>query len=58
MEDTKIMNYMERYEFWRNAGLPADVCQELDSIANDSEELKGRFGSDLQFRNVAPRTGA
>ena len=44
------MNYMERYEFWRNAGLPEDVCRELDSIANDNEELKGRFGSDLQCR--------
>ena len=49
------MNYMERYEFWRNAGLPEDVCRELDSIANDTEELKGRFGSDLQFGTAGMR---
>lgn len=49
------MNYMERYEFWRNAGLPEDVCRELDSIANDNEELKGRFGSDLQFGTAGMR---
>ena len=49
------MNYMERYEFWRNAGLPEDVCRELDSIANDVEELKGRFGSDLQFGTAGMR---
>ena len=49
------MNYMERYEFWRDAGLPEDVCRELDSIANDNEELKGRFGSDLQFGTAGMR---
>ena len=49
------MNYMERYEFWRNAGLPEDVCRELDSIANNEDELKGRFGSDLQFGTAGMR---
>lgn len=49
------MNYMDRYHFWRNASLPADVLQELDSIQNDEEELKGRFGSDLQFGTAGMR---
>lgn len=49
------MNYLDRYEFWRNAGLPEDVNRELDSIKNDTEELKGRFGSDLQFGTAGMR---
>ena len=49
------MNYMDRYEFWRNAGLPADVQAELASIKNDEEELKGRFGGDLQFGTAGMR---
>ena len=49
------MNYMERYEQWRNAGLPEDVNQELEAIRNDVEELKGRFGSDLQFGTAGMR---
>lgn len=49
------MNYMDRYEFWCNAGLPADVQAELVSIKNDEEELKGRFGGDLQFGTAGMR---
>lgn len=49
------MNYMERYEFWCNAGLPEDVQAELAAIRNDTEELKGRFGSDLQFGTAGMR---
>ena len=49
------MNYMDRYEFWCNAGLPEDVQKELQSIANNEEELKGRFGSDLQFGTAGMR---
>ena len=49
------MNYMERYQFWCNANLPEDICSELKSIANDSEELKSRFGSDLQFGTAGMR---
>ncbi len=49
------MNYMERYAFWCNAGLPADVQAELVSIEKDEEELKGRFGSDLQFGTAGMR---
>lgn len=49
------MNYMDRYAFWCNAGLPEDVMAELQSISQDEEELKGRFGSDLQFGTAGMR---
>ena len=49
------MNYMDRYAFWCNAGLPADVQAELEAIKMDEEELKGRFGSDLQFGTAGMR---
>ncbi len=49
------MNYMDRYEFWCNANLPEDVRQELAAIKNDTEELKGRFGGDLQFGTAGMR---
>ena len=49
------MNYMDRYQFWRNAGLPSDVQAELAEIENNEEELKGRFGSDLQFGTAGMR---
>ena len=49
------MNYMDRYDFWCSAGLPEDVQQELASIKNDTEELKGRFGGDLQFGTAGMR---
>ena len=49
------MTYMDRYTFWCDAGLPDDVQKELRAIANDEEELKGRFGSDLQFGTAGMR---
>lgn len=49
------MNYLERYEFWRNAGLPQEVQAELSAICGNEEELKGRFGSDLQFGTAGMR---
>lgn len=49
------MTYMERYAFWCEAGLPEDVRTELASIKDDAEELKGRFGSDLQFGTAGMR---
>ncbi len=49
------MNYMDRYQFWCNAGLPANVQAELAAIEKDEEELKGRFGSDLQFGTAGMR---
>lgn len=49
------MNYYDRYEFWKNANLPDDVQKELDSIYGNEEELKSRFGSDLQFGTAGMR---
>ena len=49
------MNYLERYAFWCQAGLPEDVNAELHSIKDNEEELKGRFGSDLQFGTAGMR---
>ena len=43
------MNFMDRYQFWCNAGLPADVQAELAAIKNDEEELKGRFAVHFGF---------
>ena len=49
------MSYMDSYRFWCNAGLPEEVQKELASIANNEDELKGRFGSDLQFGTAGMR---
>ncbi len=49
------MDFMDRYNFWCNAGLPADVQQELKNIENDREELKSRFGSELEFGTAGMR---
>ncbi len=49
------MNYMDRYRQWCNAGLPKSIQQELEALKNDEEELKGRFGSDLQFGTAGMR---
>ena len=49
------MNYIDRYNFWCEANLPEDVQLELASIKEDQEELKGRFGSDLQFGTAGMR---
>ena len=49
------MNYMDRYRFWCNADLPVDVKEELSSIEHNEEELKSRFGSDLQFGTAGMR---
>lgn len=49
------MDYLERYSFWCNAGLPASVCTELKRIESDHEELKKRFGSELQFGTAGMR---
>ena len=49
------MNYMDRYRFWCEANLPADVQQELAAISRDEEELKLRFCGDLQFGTAGMR---
>jgi len=46
---------MERYQQWCNAGLPADVNQELATMAGDEEQMKSSFGSDLQFGTAGMR---
>lgn len=49
------MTYTERYHFWCQAGLPDEVRAELAAIEGNEEELKGRFGSDLQFGTAGMR---
>ena len=49
------MDYMDRYACWCQAGLPEEVQKELAAIKNDEEELKGRFGGDLQFGTAGMR---
>ena len=49
------MNYMDRYQFWCDANLPEEAIAELQSIKNDSEELKSRFSGDLQFGTAGMR---
>ena len=49
------MTYMDRYHFWCQADLPNDVRAELTAIEGNEEELKGRFGGDLQFGTAGMR---
>ena len=49
------MSYMKNYEFWCNADIPASVKSELKEIAGNEDELKSRFGSDLQFGTAGMR---
>jgi len=49
------MNYLENYQFWCNADLPEDVRTELKTIRDNEEELKSRFGTDLQFGTAGMR---
>lgn len=49
------MTFEERYQFWRNADLPDEARAELADIADKTEELKSRFGSDLQFGTAGMR---
>ena len=49
------MTYLDRYQFWCQAGLPESAQAELSAIAGNEEELKSRFGSDLQFGTAGMR---
>jgi phosphoglucomutase len=49
------MDYLNRYETWCQADLPEDVQLELKAIAKNEEELKSRFGSELQFGTAGMR---
>lgn len=49
------MDYQSRYSMWLKADLPNDIMTELASIADNEEELKSRFGSELQFGTAGMR---
>ena len=49
------MDYLQNYNFWCDADLPETVKRELLQIRNDTEELKGRFGKDLEFGTAGMR---
>ena len=49
------MDYIKNFQFWLEAGLPDDMKAEMRKIENDQEELKGSFGSDLQFGTAGMR---
>lgn len=49
------MNYLERYDAWCDADLLPNVQSELKAICGNDEELKGRFGCDLQFGTAGMR---
>lgn len=49
------MNYRERYDYWCRADLPDSVKEELHAIAQDEEELRSRFGAELQFGTAGMR---
>ena len=44
------MNYMERYQLWLNSeNTDADTKKELESIADNENEIKERFFCELEF---------
>ncbi len=49
------MRYLDNYQYWCDAGLTDDVALELSAIKDNTEELKSRFGSDLQFGTAGMR---
>ena len=49
------MNYLDRYQFWCDADLPEADRTELAQLKGNEEELKGRFGGDLQFGTAGMR---
>lgn len=49
------MSYIDNYAFWCNAGLPDEVNEELSALKGNDDELKSRFGSDLQFGTAGMR---
>ena len=49
------MEYLKNYEFWCKANLPDGVQRELEAIRENTEELKSRFGGDLQFGTAGMR---
>ena len=50
-----MTNYIDNYCFWRTANLTDNEKEELIRIENDTEELKSRFGTELQFGTAGMR---
>ncbi len=51
-----MRSYKEEYEYWMNSPVVDDVCKKnLAAIADDDEELKGRFGQLLTFGTAGLR---
>lgn len=49
------MDYIDNYNYWCNANLSDIEKDELISIRDNQEELKGRFGAQLQFGTAGMR---
>lgn len=49
------MVYLDRYKKWCDADLTAKENKELNLLADSTEELKSRFGSELQFGTAGMR---
>ena len=49
------MNYIENYAFWCKTKLSESEIAELNTIRSNEEELKSRFGSELQFGTAGMR---
>ena len=49
------MNYLDNYKFWCDADLDEEIKSELELIKDNDEELKGRFGTELQFGTAGMR---
>lgn len=49
------MSYIDNYAFWCNAGLSDEINEELSALKGNDDELKSRFGSDLQFGTAGMR---
>ncbi len=49
------MNCLDNYRFWCEAALSDTEKAELAAIKDNAEELKGRFGSQLQFGTAGMR---
>ena len=49
------MDYKTRFKMWLDANLPDSVKAELAAVSTNDEELRSRFGSDLQFGTAGMR---
>ena len=49
------MDYLENYNHWCRSCLSEEVQRELRSLVGNAEELKSRFGSQLQFGTAGMR---